>query len=128
MPCAKNQVVVAVSGPKRVKVDTRADLLVSVSNSGQVPCSLTLSAATFRLQITSGSDEIWSTLDCPSWGPEGIFTVQPGESVEWRMSWERRRSQRGCTVVPGDLGAGTYVATAQYAEGPSGRHVMLLVR
>lgn len=125
--CASNQVVVSVGGPSRVKVGSQADLLVTMANSGQQACVLSLTAVTFRLVITSGTDEVWSTRDCPTWGPEGVFTVQPGESVDWRMSWQRRRSQNGCRLVPSDLGAGTYVATAQLSGGTSGRHVMTLV-
>lgn len=125
--CTEVKTRVEVSGPKQVKVGTTAELVVTTTNASAAPCVLTLSAQTFRLVITSGSDEIWSTRDCPGWGPEGQFTVAPGGNVEWRTTWDRHRSRTGCRVVPDDLLAGTYVATATLTGSTPGRHVMLLV-
>ena len=43
-------------------------------------------------------------------------TLKAGATVEFPVAWDLFRSTAGCKQVEGQLGAGTYVATAAYAE------------
>ncbi len=124
--CDVAQLVLRVSGPERVKAGTQAGLVVTFTNVGTDTCILPLNPQTFLLKITSGTDEIWKSIDCAGWGPDSSTTLAPGQTLEWTMSWNRHRSNK-CTVVAGDLLPGTYVATASWRNGPSARHVMILV-
>lgn len=123
--CDVAQLVLRVSGPARVKAGDEASLVVTFTNIGSEGCILPLNAATFVLRITSGADEIWKSTDCDGWGPDSSTLLAPGQTLEWTKTWNRHRSDR-CTVVADDLRPGTYVATATWRQGPTGRHVMTL--
>lgn len=112
--CAADVVSLGVTGPKTVAATAKADLEVTLTNTGQVACVIVFDTR-FVLRVVSGSDEIWSTADCAAWMATGSQTVQPGAAVTWKTIWDRHRSQRECKVVPTALKVGTYVANAMYA-------------
>jgi hypothetical protein len=96
-----------------VAATAKADLQVTLTNTGQDACVLVFDAR-FVLRVVSGSDEVWSTADCAAWMATGSQTVQPGAAATWKTTWDRHRSQKECKVVPTALKAGTYVANAMY--------------
>ncbi len=111
--CVPNLLSLSVSGPRTVAATAKADLQVTLTNTGQAACVLVFDAR-FVLRVVSGSDEIWSTADCAAWMATGSQTVQPGAAATWKTTWDRHRSQKECKVVPTALKAGTYVANATY--------------
>lgn len=123
--CDVAQLVLRLSGPARVKAGSDANLVTTFTNVGTDACKLPLTTSTFLLAITSGSDQIWKSTDCAGWSPDSATVLQPGQTLEWTMAWNRHRSDK-CTVVSGDLRPGTYVATASWRDGPSARLVMTL--
>jgi hypothetical protein len=108
-----NLVSLGVTGPRTVPAAAKADLEVTLTNTGQVPCVIVFDTR-FVFRVVSGSDEIWSTADCAAWMATGAQTLQPGAAVMWKTTWDRHRSQKECKVVPTALKAGTYVANAMY--------------
>lgn len=123
--CDAGQMTIAIAGSNRVKVGVPADLTVSIANTGEAACVQTVQPTAFALTITSGSDEIWSSRDCATYGPSGEVTIQPGTPYLWSTTWNRHRSNK-CKIVADDLGAGTYVAVATLGRLSSAKHVMIL--
>jgi len=111
--CVPNLLSLAVTGPRTVAASAKADLEVTLTNTGQVACVIVFDTR-FVLRVVSGTDEVWSTADCAAWRATGTQTVQPGAVVAWKTTWDRHRSQKECKVVPTALKAGTYVANAMY--------------
>ena len=111
--CVANLLSLAVTGPRTVAATAKADLEVTLTNTGQVACVIVFDTR-FVLRVVSGIDEVWSTADCAAWMATGSQTVQPGAAVTWKTTWDRHRSQKECKVVPTALKAGTYVANAMY--------------
>lgn len=111
--CVANLLSLAVTGPRTMAATAKADLAVTLTNTGQVACVIVFDTR-FVLRVVSGIDEVWSTADCAAWMATGSQTVQPGAAVTWKTTWDRHRSQKQCKVVPTPLKAGTYVANAMY--------------
>ncbi len=119
--CDIGQLAIAVTGPARVRPGASAEFVVTFASSASAPCTLTLTSATFALVVTSGSDEIWASVDCAGWGPDTQAVVTPGVGYEWHKVWDRHRSDQ-CRVIDTTLASGTYVATAKLVDGPSAQY------
>jgi hypothetical protein len=69
-----------------------------VTNTGSVPCLVDAGAASLGVILYSGTDRIWSSLDCP---PEGAaaerrMLLDVAATVELSTSWDQKRSAPGC--------------------------------
>ncbi len=101
---------------------------VSITHTGTAPCLLDTSAADTELLITSGSDRIYSSLDCPDDPTINAreFLLQPGAKETFTVTWSRQRSAPECTPVSASPGNGTYHALLkiQGIEAPDTRFVL----
>lgn len=77
-------------------------------------CKATVDATKLVLTITSGTDQIWTTLQCEKAIPKAVLVLAKGKQTTTTVPWDGRRSRPGC--LPGQLQAkpGTYVAKAIY--------------
>lgn len=121
--CDPAKLHVAVTGPKVVDRDAAAAISVGITNALPIECAL--STKTFELRIYSGTDRIWSTLDCSAGVPEKAVRLGPAKSQLWKFSWPTKRSSAGCKLVD-NLRPGTYVATAVVEGAKPAQHVMQL--
>ena len=90
------------------RVGATPRLSLSVTNSGTTPCTADLGQAQVEVTITSGSDSIWSSDHCAPGGEPDVVTLQPGEPVVQRVTWDGRRSTPGCGGDKAAVPAGTY--------------------
>jgi len=88
-------------------VGSAVRLTLGVRNTGSVACRRDLGAAAMGLVVTSGSDRIWSSIDCGQ-GGSSIVTLAPGESRAVQATWAGLRSKPGCPAQPPAGAAGTY--------------------
>ncbi len=77
-------------------------------------CQLVVDQDRFELKVYSGTDRIWSSTDCTSEVRPQSMILKPEQAIEWTMRWNTERSGKKCTVKPGALSPGVYVATAAY--------------
>jgi hypothetical protein len=77
-------------------------------------CKATVDPAKLSVTITSGTDQIWTTLQCEKAIPKAVLVLAKGKQSTTTVPWDGRRSRPGC--LPGQLQAkpGTYVAKAVY--------------
>lgn len=80
---------------------------VSVEHVSLSPCLLSTTADGTELLITSGSDRIFSSLDCTDDGsfPDTELLLADGATEMFQVNWTRQRSSEGCgtpTSTPGD--------------------------
>jgi hypothetical protein len=85
---------------------------VDIKQDGPSACRLDTTAAGTELKITSGSDRIFSSTDCPTDATINArqFLLAPGASETFQVNWNRQRSAPECTSVSATPGAGTYHA------------------
>lgn len=87
---------------------------LSLINGSASTCVVTVKSTDFELKIYSGKDRIWSTNDCSTLVDPKLTEVKPEQSVQWKISWNGRRSAKGCGNRSEIPRAGTYWATAQF--------------
>lgn len=122
-PCTGTALGVRVDGPNPHTRTIPAGFTMTLTTN-QPACTLDLAAVKATLTVTSGSDRIWSTADCPDWQPQGQLTITRQEPATFGVQWPIARSN-GCELVGTPLGTGTYVASVDVA-GATGQFVVLL--
>ena len=88
---------------------------VAIENTSVVACGLDTSEENAELYIRSGSDRIWSSLDCPAPLVPTFDSIQrtisPGDTEYTSVTWPRERSNEACSTSLPDPRAGTYRAS-----------------
>lgn len=97
-------------------VGSSPKLTLRVTNQGTTPCTRDLGQAAIELLVFSGSDRIWSSDDCAPGGPKEVTTLQPGEAVVRRATWNGKRSLPGCAGSKAQAQAGTYRVAARVGQ------------
>jgi hypothetical protein len=106
------QVTVTASG-QLFDPATNPVLTATITNVGDVPCTVDAGDANREVLITSGPDRIWSSKDCAT--PETAsrqLLLASGAADTVEIAWDRTRTAVGC---PGDLPeprSGTYQAVS----------------
>lgn len=85
-------------------------LAVTITNIGTADCTVDAGDASREVLITSGSDRIWSSLDCAGEGAERLLLLPAGAQDTTGVTWTRVRSVPGCTAGLTEPRAGTYNA------------------
>lgn len=105
------QLSIAVGAPS-YPLGSLPQFVVTVTNTGSAACRRDLGAKATVVTVSSGSDRIWSSGDCPSTTSD-VRTLTPGIAVKLVSAWSRTRSLPGC-LTTGSAGqtakAGVYVA------------------
>lgn len=85
---------------------------VGIKQAGPTPCRLDTAATGTELKISSGSDRIFSSLDCPTDATINArqFLLAPAANETFQVTWNRKRSAPQCAAVSAAPGAGMYHA------------------
>ena len=110
--CEAGQLALAVTTPAAsFPAGTPVTFSVSITNASQVECTVDAGEASRGILVTSGSDRIWSNLDCPAEGTvERMLLLPPGGVDVVDTSWGRVRSDEACTANLPEPRPGTYKA------------------
>lgn len=122
-PCTSADVTLAATpNPSTFGAGALPVFDVSITHTGTSPCLLDTAADHTELLITSGSDRIFSSADCPTDATINPreFLLQPDAEETFSVTWSRQRSAPECTAVSATPGDGTYhaVLTIQGIEAP----------
>ena len=103
--------------PRTVRISSRVsdafagtDVTVplDVITLGQEPCSWEFSADTVALDITSGEDRVWTSVQCASQLPREEMVLVPGTATSLQFTWHGRRSDATCSRAAGYAYPGWY--------------------
>jgi hypothetical protein len=83
-------------------------LQLELMNTLEVACTANVGTSVQEFLITSGSDRIFSTKDCQKDAQDYEVQLQPGKKEQANFTWQRNRSQAGCTPVAAEPRSGTY--------------------
>jgi hypothetical protein len=117
-----------LTGKQRLKPKAHNTFALSLINGAPIACVLTVNPQNFELKIYSGTDRIWSSKDCASLVKPTTKTLASQQALEWKMTWDGRRSRSGCKQRPEIPKPGTYFATSQYAGAAPVQLRMILHR
>jgi len=113
--CAPAQLRATITGTSKLKPEDDTTFHLSLINGAPVTCLVEVTAANFELKIYSGTDRIWSSRDCDTSVKPVTKRVASQQAVEWKMTWNGRRSKAGCKNRAETPKPGTYFATSQLA-------------
>ena len=102
---------------------TNPMLTMTVTNNGAEPCEVNVGTSQMEFMITSGSDRIFSSVDCMQASEDLMMVLKPKTVETAKFSWERQRSAPGCAEVPSNPNPGTYMFTARLGGNTSGSTV-----
>ncbi|QOR70060.1 hypothetical protein IM660_15710 [Ruania alkalisoli] len=111
--------VVTALDSTQVSAGSDVPASVTVTNRGQVPCLLDVGHAALQMTVTSGEDQVWTSVECPAGSSEIPILLDIGAEEQRTLTWSGRRSAEGC---PGDTAmaeAGTYVLEVALTVGES---------
>lgn len=106
-PCAADDVAVTPSVPRPV-AGSDISLLLEFSTIASPACDWTMSGRTLALRITSGSDLIWTTVQCARSIPTRDLVLRNTQVTPVKVTWNARRSEPGCPKQTAWALAGTY--------------------
>lgn len=111
--CEPGQLALLVTTPTAdFPAGTPVTFSVTITNSSAVECTVDAGEASRGILVTSGSDRIWSNLDCPAEGTaERILLLPPNGGTDVSdTTWARVRSDEVCTANLPEPRPGTYKA------------------
>jgi hypothetical protein len=117
-----------LTGKQSLKPKAHNTFALSLINGAPIACVLTVNPQNFELKIYSGTDRIWRSKDCASLVKPTTKTLASQQALEWKMTWNGRRSRAGCKQRPEIPRPGTYFATSQYAGAAPVQLRMILHR
>ena len=106
-PCAARDVAITPSVPNPV-AGRDITLVLDISSVDTPACTWTLSGKTMAIKITSGSDLIWTTSECPRAIPVQDVVLRQADPSRVKLPWDARRSEPGCPVRTEWALPGTY--------------------
>ncbi|MBN2177416.1 MAG: hypothetical protein JW722_07145 [Demequinaceae bacterium] len=127
-PCGVADLLIGLAPTSRYFSDPSLPSFdVTVTHTGLADCVLDPDTAGTELLITSGSDRIWSNLDCA----ESLFDdpsvlLSPNEMVTLTAKWPRIRSDESCSAGLPIPAPGTYHALLTLQGAKSGDAVFSL--
>lgn len=68
-----------------------------LKTTGRAACTWAMDADTLAMKITSGSDQIWQSSQCPDAVPDLDVTVRAAQERIVKFAWDARRSNTDCT-------------------------------
>lgn len=94
-PCAVDEITVTPSVPQAT-AGGRVDLVLQLTGI-RPACTFSVSSRTLAAKVTSGTDRIWSTQDCPSAVKAATVVVRSAEPTQVVVPWSGRRSDEDCS-------------------------------
>lgn len=91
-------------------------LTLGIENTSKRDCELNVGTSQQEFLISSGSDRIFSTVDCLSNGEDVVLGFAAGQKESAKFTWNRTRSAPGCKAVNVQPLPGTYKFTAAIGE------------
>ncbi|MFJ9818893.1 hypothetical protein ACIRU3_27295 [Streptomyces sp. NPDC101151] len=97
------------------------ELMVKNTSSGDCKVDLGPKSAVLTITPADGSDDYWSSADCPKGAASLVFRVPAGQSITYTVKWDRKPSAPQCATPPtGSAKPGTYLLEARapgFAKG-----------
>lgn len=89
---------------------------VTVKNASDQPCIVDVGEAARAVAITSGTDPVWTSTDCPAEPAAREVLLQAQGIDASEVTWPRVRSAATCPTGLPEPGAGTYHVVAKLGD------------
>jgi hypothetical protein len=109
-PCRPDEVT-ATPATRTASAGGRIRLLLDLTST-RAACTFTVAPTSLVLRISSGSDRIWSSQDCPKAIAARDVVVRSAVPVQVPVTWSGRRSDSACSPATSWAEPGFYHAVA----------------
>ena len=107
--CPSGAVKVTASTSKQsYGAKEKPEFVLTLRNTLKVACTTNVGTTQQEFLVTSGSDRIFSTKDCPDKPADLQYTLEPGQDETARFTWGRERSLPNCAPIATEPRPGTY--------------------
>jgi hypothetical protein len=125
-PCRDNDVRVVPDLQETAYAGGAVRLTLRLTTFVSAACTWTVSPETVAVRLTSGSDRIWSSQDCPKAVPEEQVVLRDRVATFVDVTWGGRRSDSDCTRTTQWAEPGYYhVAAAAMGSEPQSQQFEL---
>lgn len=125
-PCRTGDVAVSPS-VRRAYAGQQVTITLDLTTQSSPACTWEVSADTVVVDLTSGSDRIWSSQDCPAAIGQHSVIVRKDHVTKVPIVWAARRSGSGCPQSTLWAQPGWYhVKAAAFGGGPTDEQFRLL--
>lgn len=124
--CPVDALRTTLTGKRSLRVKQRARFDLSLINGSGRSCYLRVTGENVTVTIYSGRDRIWSSKDCGKAVPTLSRKLGREQALKWSMTWNGRRSAKGCETRSEIPRPGTYWANAQFDDAKPVRLRMVL--
>lgn len=115
--CKAGEITITASTDKQSYASEEDPVLtLGIENTSKRDCELNVGTSQQEFLISSGSDRIFSTVDCLSNGEDVVLAFAAGQKESAKFTWNRNRSAPGCKAVNAKPLPGTYKFTAAIGE------------
>lgn len=111
-PCIDSDVNVEPDLERDAIAGTKVTFVLNLTTERSPACTWTVSADTVVLRLTSGTDRIWSSQDCPSSVPRQRVVLRKDQVTTVDVAWNGQRSDADCSRTTSWAFPGFYNATA----------------
>lgn len=108
--CTKADIALALrSDASTYRAGADPVFTLDVTNAGEAPCLVDVTADSRELLIVSGPARVWSSADCVD--PDArLLLLGPGQVDSQELTWTRERSDEKCSLKDVEAQPGTYRA------------------
>lgn len=125
-PCPTGDVSVSPS-VRRAYAGQQVTITLDLTTQSSPACTWEVSPDTVVVELTSGSDRIWSSQDCPTAIGQHSVIVREDHVTKVPIVWAARRSDSGCPQSTLWAQPGWYhVKAAAFGGGPTDEQFRLL--
>ncbi|WP_313812967.1 hypothetical protein [Glutamicibacter sp.] len=115
--CKDDEVKITASTDKKSYAPEENPVLtLGIENTSDRDCEVNVGTSQQEFLISSGSDRIFSTVDCLANSEDVMLKFAAGQKESARFEWDRKRSAPGCKAINSKPLPGTYKFTAALGE------------
>ena len=116
-PCGPGEVLVRPVVSSGNEAGAPVEIRLRMRTSERPACTLSVGPGNLVVKVTSGSDRIWTSDECPDAILPADLVIRRAEPITYRVGWSGQRSAPRCPLQTEAALPGTYVAAAAIIGG-----------
>lgn len=125
-PCRPEQVRLRPLVSAGNRAGNPVEIRLRMRTTGRAACTVEVDPDELLVKVTSGTDLIWTSDQCPAALWPSQLVVRRSEPLTYRVAWSGRRSARRCPLHTERARPGTYVAAAALIGGEPAETTFML--
>lgn len=116
-PCRPGEVLVRPVVSSGNEAGAPVEIRLRMRTNERLACTLSVGPGNLVVKVTSGSDGIWTSDECPDAILPADLVIRRAKPITYRVGWPGQRSAPRCPLQTEAALPGTYVAAAAIIGG-----------